>query len=129
MNDDDPKIGTFAEGSSSYTVTLDPTQDIGWNNTYTYTTDTEKVFDFSTYSNNITTTTLDDVVFPSDESRNINIMEMNDRLARIEKHIGIIGNPDPDMLKKYEMLKNAYEEYKMIEKLCLGGELYTDGEN
>ena len=128
MNDDDPKFGTFAEGSFSYTVTLDPTQDIGWNNNYTIT-DTEKVFDFSTYSNNITTTTLDDVVFPSDESRNINIIEMNDRLARIEKHIGIIGNPDPDMLKKYEMLKNAYEEYKMIEKLCLGGELYTDGEN
>ena len=67
MNDDDPKIGTFAEGSSSYTVTLDPTQDIGWNNTYTYTTDTEKVFDFSTYSNNITTTTLDDVVFPDEK--------------------------------------------------------------
>ena len=128
MNDDDPKFGTFAEGSSSYTVTLDPTQDIGWNNNYTIT-DTEKVFDFSTYSNNITTTTLDDVVFPSDESRNINIIEMNDRLARIEKHIGIISNPDPDMLKKYEMLKNAYEEYKMIEKLCLDGELYTDGEN
>jgi len=122
MNENDPKFGTFAEGSSSYTVTLDPTQDIGWNNTYTI--DTEKVFDFSTYSNNTTTTTLDDV-FPKD----INIVEMNDRLSRIEKHIGIIGNPDPDMLKKYEMLRNAYEEYKMIEKLCLGGELSTDGEN
>lgn len=122
MNENDPKFGTFAEGSSSYTVTLDPTQDIGWNNTYTI--DTEKVFDLSKYSNNTTTTTLDDV-FPKD----INIVEMNDRLSRIEKHIGIIGNPDPDMLKKYEMLRNAYEEYKMIEKLCLGGELCTDGEN
>ena len=48
MNENDPKFGTFAEGSSSYTVTLDPTQDIGWNNTYTI--DTEKVFDLSKLS-------------------------------------------------------------------------------
>ena len=43
---------------------------------------------------------------------------VNDRLAILQ--------PKPEMLEKYEALRNAYNEYKMLEKLCSGADTDAD---
>ena len=74
-------------------------------------------------------TTLDSMVFPTEESRNGNLMAINERLDTIERHLGVLTNkPSQETLDKYEALKNAYNEYKLIEKICLSGK-DADGED
>lgn len=68
-----------------------------------------------------TSTNLDDLVFGSHAEREGSLVGINERLETIEKHLGILKRPDPEMLEKYEALRNAYEEYKLIEKICLSG--------
>jgi hypothetical protein len=48
--------------------------------------------------------------------------QVHERLDKIEQMIGILSDPDPEMLKKYQSLKNAYDEYNLIEKLVLSQE-------
>lgn len=44
------------------------------------------------------------------------------RLEAIEKRLGILDDPDPAILEKHAALKAAYEHYKMLEKIILGGD-------
>jgi len=62
------------------------------------------------------------MVFPTEESRNGNLMAINERLDTIERHLGVLTNkPSQELLDKYGALKNAYNEYKLIEKIVLSG--------
>ena len=68
------------------------------------------------------TTTIDDLIFPNDSARDGGLLKINERLDVIERHLGVLTSaPDPELLEKYEALKNAYNEYKLIEKICLSG--------
>lgn len=52
-------------------------------------------------------------VIPTDEA---NIAKINKRLDAIEERLLII-NPNESMHEKYPALKEAYEAYKIVEKL------------
>ena len=54
-------------------------------------------------------------------SESSKIDEIDERLKRIEEHIGILADPDPEILERYVALRSAYKKYKVIEKLILGG--------
>lgn len=47
--------------------------------------------------------------------------KVDDRLEKIENMLCILTPPSKEVLEKYESLKRAYEEYKFLEKLILGG--------
>jgi hypothetical protein len=47
----------------------------------------------------------------------INGKSLVDRLDAIEKRLSIL-TPDPKKLAKYEALQKAYDNYKILEKLC-----------
>lgn len=51
---------------------------------------------------------------------NINGVSLNNLLEDISKRL-LILSPDPSKLKKYEALKRAYDDYKILENL-----LYDD---
>jgi len=40
-----------------------------------------------------------------------------ERIAEIEKRLCILQGPDPKSLERFQSLKSAYEDYKIIEKL------------
>lgn len=42
---------------------------------------------------------------------------INKRLEEIEKRLHILTKPDQDLMDKYPALKEAYDAYKLIEKL------------
>jgi len=42
---------------------------------------------------------------------------VEERLDTIEKRLCIIDGPDSDLLKKYPALQEAYDHYKLVEKL------------
>lgn len=48
------------------------------------------------------------------------VLNLDERLRKIEERFLIIDEPSSETLEKYEILKNAYREYKLIEKLILG---------
>lgn len=50
------------------------------------------------------------------------ITQISDRLKIIEDRLSVITNPDPEKLEKYAALKIAYENYKMLERLCIDTE-------
>jgi len=52
-------------------------------------------------------------------SSKLPIMDLDDRLRAIEKRLLIIG-PSVEAFAKYPALAEAYEEYRMVEKLILG---------
>ena len=39
------------------------------------------------------------------------------RMSTIEERLGIIAEPDEDLLGKYPALRDAYDHYKLVEKL------------
>lgn len=49
------------------------------------------------------------------------VMDLDDRLRRVEKRLLII-DPNPEHLAKYPALAEAYREYKLIERLVLGND-------
>lgn len=44
-------------------------------------------------------------------------VSIRDQLAKINERLAILV-PDPELLAKYEALRNAYQEYKTLEALC-----------
>lgn len=46
---------------------------------------------------------------------------MSDFMERVEDRLAIVTNPDPVKLAKFQALKNAYDHYRLLEKL-LGDE-------
>lgn len=49
------------------------------------------------------------------------VMDLDERLRKIEERM-LILDPPLNEISKYPALKSAYEQYKLIEKLSLGGE-------
>jgi len=49
------------------------------------------------------------------------IMDIEERLREVEKLLLIIATPDK-LLNRYTALAEAYNEYKLIERLTLGNE-------
>ena len=99
-----------------------------WTQDYTGTGQYINTYDTNTITIG-TDTSLDNLVFPTEESRSGNLMAINERLDTIERHLGVLtAKPSQETLDKYEALKNAYNEYKLIEKICLSGK-DTDGED
>lgn len=43
---------------------------------------------------------------------------MEKKLDKICERLAILEDPDPEKLKKFKMLKDAYTKYKFIEELC-----------
>lgn len=52
---------------------------------------------------------------------NIPVLDIEERLRRVEKRL-LILDPPPDTLEKHPALANAYREYKLIERLVLGND-------
>ena len=97
-----------------------------WTQDYTGTGQYISTYDTSNITINGVTigtdTTLDKLVYPTEESRGGNLMAINERLDTIERHLGVLTNkPSQELLDKYGALKNAYNEYKLIEKIVLSG--------
>ena len=40
-------------------------------------------------------------------------------LEKMEDRLAILMDPDPEKLKKFQALKKAYDNYKLLEKLCI----------
>jgi hypothetical protein len=55
------------------------------------------------------------------DTRDDEIKSMNDRLSKIENRLSILV-PDKDMLKKYKVLQDIYNQYKAAEALLSGPE-------
>lgn len=45
-------------------------------------------------------------------------ISINETLAKINERLAILV-PDPALLEKYEALKQAYDQYKLLEALCV----------
>lgn len=52
-------------------------------------------------------------------SPTIPILDIEDRLRIVEERLFILQQPSKETLEKYPALKNAYEEYKIIENMIL----------
>lgn len=116
--------GHFGETKSPYS--MDDFGSITFTQDYTGTGDYvtfPTTYDTTTSTISINnTTTIDDLIFPNDSGRDGGLLKINERLDVIERHLGVLTSaPDPELLEKYEALKNAYNEYKLIEKICLSG--------
>lgn len=48
------------------------------------------------------------------------IAEVTDRLVKIEERLAILNSPDPKLLETYPALREAYDAYKLIERLVEG---------
>lgn len=90
------------------------------------------VFDYSTYSSNIMANTIStdtgkSIRYSSDVNFEGDLIlkgkNLSETLSTIEKRLSILV-PDPSKLEKYEALKKAYENYKLLESL-----LYEDSPN
>ena len=67
-----------------------------------------------------TTITLDDSYWNDmNDPREEDIKSMNERLSAIENRLSIIV-PDKEMLEKYEVLQDLYNQYKAAEALLSG---------
>jgi len=108
-------------------VTITLTNDVyGLNNyfadTITYDT-TNSNMDFnviSTYANNSQTATIGTdgtLKVPGDVE--VDGVSLKKFMDTVSERLMIL-EPKPEMLEKYESLRNAYNEYKMLEKLCSG---------
>lgn len=45
------------------------------------------------------------------------LQEVQKEIKQIKDRLCLLDNPDSNLMKKYPALKEAYENYKMIEKL------------
>lgn len=92
---------------SSYTVTNGGTYS---NISYTTSASTN----WATGNVNITT---DGITMPANSDIKIGDKSLKDVLSKIEDRLAIL-TPDLKKLEKFEALKKAYENYKLLEKLC-----------
>ena len=65
------------------------------------------------------TLSVDDYWNDMNDPREEEIKSMNDRLSVIENRLSILV-PDNEMLEKYEVLKDLYNQYKAAEALLSG---------
>ena len=49
-------------------------------------------------------------------------ISMTETLTKIKDRLAILDEPDPEKLKKFAALQKAYEQYKLLEKLCFESE-------
>ena len=57
-----------------------------------------------------------DLVIKDKKGKEVSVLDMNDRIKIIEERLLVIN--DIEKHKKYPALKNAYEQYKLIDALC-----------
>lgn len=70
----------------------------------------------SSYAPSVNITT-QGISMPSDADIRIGEVSLKDFISKIEQRLAILV-PDPKKLEKYKALKIAYENYKVLEKLC-----------
>ena len=84
--------------------------------TCTYIVTGSSVPNYSFYSTNYTNNVVVDNVLTVEGDINFNGVSLKELLEKIQDRLGILV-PDPKHLEKHEALRNAYENYKLIEKL------------
>jgi hypothetical protein len=102
---------TGANGTSNY-----PSWSNNWNNNWTTST-------FSTGGLGVTQGTVDinadGIKMQAGTDIKIGHKSLLDFMDRVEARLGIL-QPNPELLEKFEALKQAYEHYKTLEALCTG---------
>lgn len=69
--------------------------------------------------------TYTDLVFNTqcgEEPKSISVdelVELPERIKKIEDMLNILNDPDPEILEKYGALRTAFQKYKVLEKLIL----------
>ena len=58
-----------------------------------------------------------DGTLSADEIR-VGKKKLSEVLDKIQERLGILDDPSTEKLEKFEALKKAYEQYKILEKLC-----------
>ena len=111
-------VGGGAIGAGQYTFTTSGTGG-GGGSGYTLSTGT------SGYAWNTTTTGIDSSVhitqggidMPADADIKIGDRSLKEFMTKMEERMAILV-PDPKKIEKFEALKKAYENYKLMERLC-----------
>lgn len=94
--DSSTNIGKFSNWNNYANFTLD---DANFNNSTTYTINTESTFTSFT--------------IPTKEQFD----NLTDDVEKIKQRLAILDDPSPEKLERHKMLRDAYNKYKMIEKL------------
>jgi hypothetical protein len=87
-----------------------------WNNTW-YTTTTG--FNGTSGTPSTVNMTHNGIEVKNGADIKIGHRSLSDFMDRVESRLGIL-QPDPELLEKFEALKQAYEHYKTLEALCVG---------
>lgn len=111
---------SFNWGSSAYTISAGATGSAytvgiggaGANGTSWYTTSGFN----GTSSVDVSTTGIE---VKNGADIKINGKSLSDFMDRVESRLGIL-QPKPELLDKFEALKQAYDHYKTLEALCMG---------
>lgn len=120
MDNDDIQyvtISSIGSGNASGTISayVTPTITNGGYSVPTYTTSsTSNSWITGTGNVNITG---DGITMPSTGDIKIGDKSLKDILSKIEDRMAIL-TPDPKKLEKFAALKKAYDNYKLMEKLC-----------
>lgn len=114
-------LTTMAATGSSFSIT--DTIDLGsLNYNYTYSTaGTGSSYNWSNGTTNYPSVKLSDDGINVDEKADIKIgnRSLKTFMEKMEQRLAIL-QPDPELLEKYEALKQAYEHYRTLEALCFG---------
>lgn len=103
-----PSYTVSAGGTgSSYTIGAQGSSSTGWQTTAGFN-GTSKV-DIGTYG----------IEVKNGADIKIGDRSLSDFMDRVESRLGIL-QPKPELLEKFEALKQAYEHYKTLEALCTG---------
>lgn len=85
---------------------------------WTYNNSAIKYYDFNNINiDGLSNDSLANAKIPAD-SITIGGKSLTDVLDKIQQRLAIIDDPSPENLKKFAALKKAYEQYKLLEKLC-----------
>lgn len=114
------------------TITLDRTADYSLDNyfadtiTYDSTNDTMDFNVISTHPYNAPNTTYGTAsILKVMGDVEVDGVSLKGFMDTVNERLMIL-QPKPEMLEKYEALRNAYNEYKMLEKLCSGADTDAD---
>lgn len=105
-------VSSNAASSNSGSITTNALPASTW---YPYVTPSDAANGQWTYDTTIDTT-IDTAI--SAESINVGGKSLTDVLDQLQKRLAILDDPDPEKLEKFAALKKAYEQYKLLEKLC-----------
>lgn len=108
--------GTGATGTGQYTYTTSGTG--GGGGGYTISTGTGGyVWNTSTALDPSVHITQNGIDMPKDADIKIGDRSLKEFMTKMEERMAILV-PDPQKLEKFEALKRAYENYKLMERLC-----------